>query len=264
IERICREHYTILNMKISGPCEECKKLKNIKKNRSQNIECWDNTRVCLKKQRSNYIHANYVDGFEQVRKFIVTQEPMDHTLEDYWSMVWQAGTRVIVMLHGADAPAVPSVSGYSELKGFTVTVKSIALQSDYVEMVMNVFNINTIRSRTVYCFKYLSWPKEGITDILKLISFIKVVNDRQEDYNKPGLISLPGPIVVYSTTGIGRAPTFCALDICMFQLVNSAIVSIPSVVFGIRRQRRSSLESIDHYVFINNVIVYFLATIPPN
>ncbi|CAH2106020.1 unnamed protein product [Euphydryas editha] len=159
IERIYREHYTILNMQIIGSCEECKELENIKKNRYQNIECWDSTRVRLKNQRSNYIHANYVDGFEQVRKFIVTQEPMDNTLEDYWSMVWQTGTRVIVMLNGADAPAVPTVSDCSELKGFTVTVKSIALQNDYVEMVMNVFNIKTMRSRTVHCFKYLSWPK---------------------------------------------------------------------------------------------------------
>lgn len=145
-ERICREHHTILNMQISDSCEECKKLKNIKKNRFQNIECWDSTRVRLKKQRPNYIHANYVDGFEQVRKFIVTQESMDNTPKDFWSMVWQAGTRVIVMLHGADAPAVPTVSDYSELKGFTVTVTSIALQNDYVEMVINVFNIKTIRS----------------------------------------------------------------------------------------------------------------------
>ncbi|CAS06641.1 protein tyrosine phosphatase, partial [Bracoviriform marginiventris] len=264
VERICREHHLILNMQIIGPCEECKELENIMKNRYQNIKCWDSTRMRLKKQKSNYIHANYVDGFEQVQKFIVTQEPMDNTLEDYWNMVWQTGTRVIVMLHGADAPAVPTVSDYSELKGFTVTVISIALQNDYVEMVMNVFNIETMRSRTVHCFKYLSWPKEGVTDILTLITFMIVVNERHQFYIKPGLMSPPGPIVVYSTTGIRRAPTYCAVDICMFQLVNTASVSIPSVVFAIRRQRRSSFESLDHYVFINNLIVYFLATMPPD
>ncbi|CAD6244018.1 GSCOCT00014298001.2-RA-CDS [Cotesia congregata] len=264
VERICREHHTILNMQIIGPCKECKELKNIKKNRFQNIECWDSTRVCLKKQGSNYIHANYVDGFEQARKFIVTQEPMDNTLEDYWNMVWQTSTRVIVMLNGADVPAVSTVSDYSELEGFTVTVTSIALQSDYVEIVMNLFNTKIMRSRTVHCFKYLSWPKESVTDILTLINFMIVVNERHQYYIKLGLISPPGPIVVYSTTGIGRAPTFCAVDLCIFQLVNTATVSIPAVVFNIRRQRCSSFESIDHYFFINNVIIYFLATIPPN
>nr|QZB49085.1 PTP [Cotesia vestalis bracovirus] len=216
IERIHREHHTIVNIQINGSCKECKKLKNIKKNRFQNIECWDSTRVCLKKKGSNYIHANYVDGFEQVRKFIVTQEPMDNTLEDYWSMVWQTGTRVIVMLNGADGPAVPSLA------------------------------------------------KKGITDISTLISFMTAVNERHQYYIQPGLMNLPGPIVVYSTTGIERAPTFCAVDICILQLVNSSIISIPSVVFNIRRQRRSSFEFLDHYVFINNVIVHFLATVPPN
>lgn len=264
IERIRREHHTILNMKIDGSYKECKKWQNFKKNRYQNIECWDSTRVCLKKKGSNYIHANYVDGFDQIRKFIVTQEPMDNTLEDYWSMVWQTGTRVIVMLNGADKPAVPSVSDYNQLKGFTVTVTSIAVQKDYVEMVMNVFNINTMQSRIIHFFKYLSWPKKGITDILTLISFMIAVNERHQYYIKPGLMNPPAPIVVYSTTGIERAPMFCAMDICMFQLVNSGVVSIPSVVYSIRRQRRSSFESLDHYVFINNVIVHFLATIPPD
>ncbi|CAS06660.1 protein tyrosine phosphatase, partial [Bracoviriform melanoscelae] len=197
-------HHTIINIKISGSCKKCKKLKNIKKNRYENIEFWDTTRVCLKQKRSNYIHANYLDGFERVRKFIVTQEPMDNTLENYWRMIWQTGTRVIVMLNGADEPAVPSVSDYSELKGFTVTVKSITLQNDYIEMVMNLFNIDRLQSRTVYFFKYLSWPKEGITDILMLINFMQVVNERHRYYIKPGLKSRPGPIVVYSTTGNGR------------------------------------------------------------
>ncbi|XP_044597450.1 tyrosine-protein phosphatase non-receptor type 9-like, partial [Cotesia glomerata] len=177
VERTFREHYAILNMQIVDLFEGCKKWENIEKNRYQNIECWNNTRVRLKKQGSNYIHANYVDGFDQVRKFIVTQEPMNNTLEDYWSMVWQAGTRVIVMLNGADSPAVPTVSDCFKLEGFTVSVKSIALQNEYVEMVMNVFNINTIRSRIVHCFKYLSWPKQGVTDMLTLINFINVVND---------------------------------------------------------------------------------------
>ncbi|KAG8037272.1 hypothetical protein G9C98_005482 [Cotesia typhae] len=216
IERICREHHVIINIQISGSCEECKKMENTKKNRFQNIECWDSTQVCLKKKGSNYIHANYVDGFEQVRKFIVTQEPMDNTLEDYWSMVWRTGARVIVMLNGTDGPAVPSVSDYNQLEGFTVTVTSIAVQKDYVEMGMNVLNINTMRSNTVHFFKYLSWPKEGITDISTLISFMIAVNERHQYYMKPALMNPPSPIVIYSTPGIERAPTFCAVDISYY------------------------------------------------
>nr|ACE75312.1 protein tyrosine phosphatase [Glyptapanteles indiensis] len=260
-ERIYREHHTIINTPISGPCEEYKKLKNTKKNRFPGIKCWDSTRVCFLKKKSNYIHANYVHGFERPQKFIVTQEPMNSTLEDYWTMIWQAGTKVIVMLNGAD---VPSDSDYSELKTFTVTVDSIVLQTDYVEMIMNVFNVHTLQSRIVHFFKYLSWPKGGITDILTLISFLIVVNERQQYFDQEASMSPPSPIVVYSSTGTGRAATFCAVDVCMIQLVNTATVSIPFIVFKIRQQRHSSFESFDDYVFINNLILYFLATIPPN
>nr|ACE75308.1 protein tyrosine phosphatase [Glyptapanteles indiensis] len=261
LERIYQEHHTIINTPISGPCKEYKKLKNIEKNRFPDIKCWDTTRVRFFKNRSDYIHANYVHGFERPQKFIVTQEPINSTLEDYWAMVWQAGTKVIVMLNGADAA---SDSDSSELKTFTVTVDSIVLQTDYVEMIMNVFNINTLRSRTVHFFKYLSWPKGGITDILTLFSFLTVVNRKQQYFDQGAPMSPPGPIVVYSSTGTGRAATFCAVDICMIQLVNTATVSIPLVVFKIRQQRHSSIESLDNYIFINNALIYFLATIPPN
>nr|ACE75217.1 protein tyrosine phosphatase [Glyptapanteles flavicoxis] len=261
IERIYREHHTIINTLISGPCKEYKKLKNIKKNRFPDIKCWDATRVCFSKKRSNYIHANYVHGFERPQKFIVTQEPMNNTLEDYWTMVWEAGTKVIVMLNGADAP---SDNDYSELKTFTVSVDSIVLQTDYVEIIMNVFNVHTLQSRIVHFFKYLNWPKGGVTDILPLISFLIEVNERQQYFIQEASMSPPGPIVVYSSTGTGRAATFCVVDVCMTQLVNTATISIPFIVFKIRQQRHSSIESLDNYFFINNAVIYFLATIPPN
>ncbi|KAG7280851.1 hypothetical protein CRUP_010833, partial [Coryphaenoides rupestris] len=45
-----------------------------------------------------YINANYIRGYSgSPRAFIATQGPMLHTLGDLWDMVWQEGSRVIVM-----------------------------------------------------------------------------------------------------------------------------------------------------------------------
>ncbi|KAJ8874486.1 hypothetical protein PR048_025346 [Dryococelus australis] len=49
---------------------------------------------------SDYIHANYVSGFDNSRKFITTQEPMAQTFDEFWHMVFQENSYIIVMLAG--------------------------------------------------------------------------------------------------------------------------------------------------------------------
>jgi tyrosine-protein phosphatase non-receptor type 9 len=75
------------------------------KNRYRDVICLDESRVKLKsdsnqnglEQPSNYIHANYVDGYKQKNAFINAQGPLDETVEDFWHMIWQECTLVIAM-----------------------------------------------------------------------------------------------------------------------------------------------------------------------
>jgi len=65
--------------------------------------CLDHSRVDLgsyidrDEGSFNYIHANYVDGYKQKKAFINAQGPLDETVEDFWSMIWQECTVVIAM-----------------------------------------------------------------------------------------------------------------------------------------------------------------------
>lgn len=250
VERIYQEHHTIVNMPIAGTC-------NYRK-------CWDISRVRLltSKGDSDFIHANYVSGFDYVKKFIVTQDPLASTLDDYWNMVWQEETKVIVMLNDIDTTAASFDSKDSALKGFIITVESIILESYYVETIMNVFNVNAGELRTVHHFKYLNWVKGSITNILTLLYFLTIVNKKQQRFLKEAISQhpRPGPIIVYSSSGTGRAATFCAVDICVYQLINTASISVPSIITKIRQQIHSSIECFYQYIFINNVVVFFLST----
>ncbi|KAF1391033.1 hypothetical protein PFLUV_G00064400 [Perca fluviatilis] len=46
-----------------------------------------------------YINANYIRGYKGApAAFIATQGPMPHTVGDFWDMVWQEGSGIIVMV----------------------------------------------------------------------------------------------------------------------------------------------------------------------
>ncbi|GLH10018.1 Tyrosine-protein phosphatase 10D [Gryllus bimaculatus] len=47
---------------------------------------------------SDYINANYVDGYARAKEFIAAQAPTAATAADWWRLVWQERVRVVVAL----------------------------------------------------------------------------------------------------------------------------------------------------------------------
>ncbi|XP_039859822.1 receptor-type tyrosine-protein phosphatase mu isoform X5 [Simochromis diagramma] len=86
----------------SAPWDSAKKDENRMKNRYGNIIAYDHSRVRLQPQDggggSDYINANYVDGYHRPNHYIATQGPMQETVYDFWRMVWQENTAAIVMV----------------------------------------------------------------------------------------------------------------------------------------------------------------------
>ncbi len=79
------------------------------KNRYRDVVCLDASRVKLEvdnnskknetqiENSSDYIHANFVDGYKQKNAYISTQGPLDETIPDFWRMIWEQYVLVIVM-----------------------------------------------------------------------------------------------------------------------------------------------------------------------
>ena len=71
--------------------------------RYKNILAFDHSRFKLSGDGTNidgldYINANYVPGFNNPKGFLSTQGPLESTVDDFWQMVWEAGSQGIVML----------------------------------------------------------------------------------------------------------------------------------------------------------------------
>jgi len=75
---------------------------NQRKNRLVNILPFEVTRVCLQPIRgiegSDYINASFVDGYKDRSSYIATQGPLPETVEDFWRMLWEHNSNIVVML----------------------------------------------------------------------------------------------------------------------------------------------------------------------
>ncbi|XP_040190950.1 tyrosine-protein phosphatase non-receptor type 6-like, partial [Rana temporaria] len=87
--------------------KEGQRPENRSKNRYKNILPFDHTRVVLRGRDPNipgsdYINANYVSNLlwgdeEPLKHFIACQGCLGATTGDFWEMMWQENSRIIVM-----------------------------------------------------------------------------------------------------------------------------------------------------------------------
>lgn len=89
---------------------------NRDKNRYGDKHTFDDTRVKLSRidgvPSSDYINANYINGYKGKKKFIATQGPKDATQADFWRMVWEQNVRVVVMITKLQEGSVRQCSQY--------------------------------------------------------------------------------------------------------------------------------------------------------
>ncbi|XP_038127147.1 tyrosine-protein phosphatase non-receptor type 18 isoform X2 [Cyprinodon tularosa] len=229
---------------------------NIKKNRYKDILPYDQTRVVLSLKtsgsQSDYINASFIQGASGDRKYIASQAPLSSTVTDFWRMIWQHQTKVIIMACREIEMGKKKCESYwaaphqsAAFGPFTVTSEAESRPNeDVVVRTLTVSYQQDVRS--VVQFQYLSWPDHdvpyenaGVLDLLE-----RARSSRGGD---------TAPVLVHCSAGCGRTGVICALDYIYDLLVTKRIsqdFSILSIVLELRRQRPSAVQTKDQYRFI--------------
>uniref|UniRef100_A0AAR2IVK3 protein-tyrosine-phosphatase n=1 Tax=Pygocentrus nattereri TaxID=42514 RepID=A0AAR2IVK3_PYGNA len=219
-----KEEYEGLAEGQTAPWETAKKDENRNKNRYGNIIAYDHTRVRLQAlegdPHSDYINANYIDGYHRPRHYIATQGPMQETVRDFWRMIWQENSASIVM-----------VTNLVEVGRF------------YLNNAKGHHEIREIRQ-----FHFTSWPDHGVpcyaTGLLGFVRQVKFLNPPDA-----------GPIVVHCSAGAGRTGCFIAVDIMLDMAENEGVVDIFNCIRELRSQRVNMVQTEEQYVFVHDAIL---------
>lgn len=259
---------------------------NMNKNRYINIKCYDHTRVVLDSHDladgsslydpEDYINASYVDGYRQPRAYISTQGPIEKglphhkpTIDDFWRMMWQTGSRVIVMVTLIIEHDTMKCSKYwpsfdnpvLEAGLYTVEYKNIEVHDDFVMTHLILTNKRSGVSRDIWHLQFISWPDFGTPlTASALLKFRESVLKKQLDAIEATGGSTYPPIVVHCSAGVGRSGTFITVDICIQKLETTGLVDVKKVVEKLREQRYLSIQTKDQYIFCYKSVIEYAAS----
>ncbi|KAK5852230.1 hypothetical protein PBY51_023716 [Eleginops maclovinus] len=266
--------------------KEGQRAENKNKNRYKNILPFDHTRVVLNDRDpsepgSDYINANIIMVVSAVmpeldqksnstklkKSYIATQGCLQTTISDFWRMVFQENSRVIVMttkeVERGKSKCVkywPDMSSLKEYGAMRVRNVRETAAHDYILRELKLSKVGQGNTeRTVWQYHFRAWPDHGVpTDPGGVLDFLEEVNLKQES------ILDAGPIAVHCSAGIGRTGTFIVIDILIDVIREKGVdcdIDVPKTIQMVRSQRSGMVQTEAQYRFIYMAVQHYIETL---
>ncbi|XP_069719043.1 receptor-type tyrosine-protein phosphatase F isoform X11 [Phaenicophaeus curvirostris] len=231
---------------------------NKPKNRYANVIAYDHSRVILTSidgvPGSDYINANYIDGYRKQNAYIATQGPLPETLSDFWRMVWEQRTATIVMMTRLEEKSRVKCDQYWPSRGtetygmIQVTLLETVELATYTVRSFVLYKNGSSEKRELRQFQFMAWPDHGVpeypTPILAFLRRVKACNP-----------SDAGPMVVHCSAGVGRTGCFIVIDAMLERMKHEKTVDIYGHVTCMRSQRNYMVQTEDQYIFIHEALL---------
>nr|XP_019965316.1 PREDICTED: receptor-type tyrosine-protein phosphatase O [Paralichthys olivaceus] len=204
---------------------------------------------------SDYINANYIPGYKHVKEYIATQGPLPETRNDFWKMVLQQKSAIVVMLTQCNERRRVKCDHYWPFTDEPVMYGEISVEmlseTESLEWTIRKFRLGYAdESQDVLHLNYTSWPDHGVPTVNAIESILQFVHIVRQQANRT-----KDPIVVHCSAGVGRTGTFMALDRLMQHIREHEFVDVLGLVSDMRSHRLSMVQTEEQYVFIHQCVL---------
>ncbi|XP_042204541.1 receptor-type tyrosine-protein phosphatase kappa-like isoform X3 [Homarus americanus] len=277
LPRICSQHrrYPILykvEFQMASKVEphslrHALKEANELKNTNKRSIAYDYNRVVLDplpdSPDSDYVNASYVDSLLTPKAYVATQGPLENTICDFWRLVWQQKSRIIVMLTKTfDFIKVMCVQYWPAMVGCPDHYEGIKVDLLKEEQLAN-FQIRTLKlsleghpeeEREIVQFHYTEWPSHTQPFINGLLEFRR----RIKLWTQANLTPADGPIIVHCSDGGARTGVYMAVDANLELHEEDGKFDIYGYVKRLKQARPGLIETVNQYRFVYDALEEFL------
>jgi protein tyrosine phosphatase len=249
-------------------CSEAREHYNRSKNRYADRLPYNLSRARLRptgEDGSEYINASFLDGYKKRNAYIATQGPLQNTVGDFWRLMWEFKSKVMVMLcsltedgHEACHPFWPYDEGGTAKYGkITVTLQTETSYDSFIQRKMLIQDDKAVQMGpgegvVVTQFQLPDWPEHG-----RPVSTGAVV-EMLDMITKAQMNTGNRAITILCNDGVGRTGTFICLHSQLERLKTEGVVDFFQAVKSARIQRAGLVPDADQYAYCHEVLADFV------
>ncbi|CAD5111750.1 DgyrCDS1029 [Dimorphilus gyrociliatus] len=246
---------------------------NKAKNRRLSLLPQDRYRPCLQPMtgRTNYINAIRLDGSLHKNTFIITQAPMKDTIIDFYRLVIDSASSVVVMLNeinNEDCPQYWPEQEGDHMEFGPITVKLLEQEVNFNStIIFSKLEISQTENERIFTttvdhYRFTNWPgdnrsDDSVVDLARLINLSFLTHDNKKR------IKL-SPIIVHCLHGTIRSGVFATAALALEKMKVNREVDIfhsSKLVLGSRPQTIDSAvrNTLPGMKYLGCLIVFLLA-----
>ena len=221
-----------------------------------------------KEKPNKYINASPINIINPTY-FIATQAPKPKTVDDFWTMIDEQDSNVILMLCNLEEAGKKKCEDYwgernkenkIETENYIIESKIKENDDQYIIREINFLNKSTNVKKTINQIHYVKWPDHGVPETKDgkvFEAFHEIIKKVNEFRNNK-------PIIIHCSAGVGRTGTFISMYYLEKEIINQKneqIIkfNIFNLVRKIKEMRLNMVQTVDQYKFIYEYVKYLLS-----